>query len=126
MKATDFYTRTPANKGGQMPIPDPVTDKPSGCFLTVHGLDSDSFRAAVVEKSRDNLRILGLPKDEQVQAEEDATNNLFVSVVSAWTLEEKFSREALLALIVEAPYIRKAIDSFSSNRANFIIRQSGI
>lgn len=108
-----------------MPIHDPLTDKPSGFFLTVHGLDSDSFRAAVVEKSRENLRIMALPKEEQDEAEDAATNRLFVSVVSGWTLQEKFTPEALLTLIVEAPYIRKAIDAFASNRANFIIRQSG-
>lgn len=124
MKPSDFFTRTPANAGAKMPIPDPITGKDSGETLTLRGFDSDAFQAALVAKSRRNAEILTLPEGEQAEALKDAEMMLFLALVAGWSFKEPFTEKALIEFLTECPYIQKAVDDFASKRANFIKRQS--
>lgn len=124
MKPSDFFTRTPANTGAKMPIPDPITGKDSGETLTIRGFDSDAFQAALVDKSRRNAEILTLPEGEQEEARKKAELMLFQSLVTGWSFKESLTELALMEFLTECPYIQQAIDKFASNRANFIKRQS--
>lgn len=120
MKPSDFYTRQKSNEGSRMYPIDPATGKTGHEYLIVRGLDSDEFNAALVDKRRENARILTLPPEEQKEAAEEAELALIASTVCGWSFDEDYSLEAVLELLREAPSVRTEIDKFSSNRANFI------
>lgn len=124
MKPSDFYTRKPSNKGAQMPLEDPATGKPSGEWLHVLGLGSDSFAAALAEKRRKALDVAQMPKEEQAAAEEDAELELYASLVTGWSFKEPFTAEGIKELFAEAPEIKLAVDKFASAKANFLQRPS--
>lgn len=120
MKPQDFFTRPKSNEGERMYLIDPLTGVKSNEYLIVRGFDSDEFNAALVDKRRENARILSLPQEEQKEAQEDAELALIASTVNGWSFDEEFTLEAVLELLREAPSVRTEIDKFSSNRANFI------
>lgn len=120
MKPSDYHTRQKSNEGSRMKLIDPATGKPGEDFLIVRGFDSDEFNAALVDKRRENARILSLPQEEQKEASEAAELALIASTVNGWSFDEEFTLEAILELLREAPSVRTEIDKFSSNRANFI------
>ncbi|MCU9931170.1 hypothetical protein OFL77_27950, partial [Escherichia coli] len=72
-------------------------------YLIVRGLDSDEFNAALVDKRRENARILTLPPEEQKEAAEEAELALIASTVCGWSFDEDYSLEAVLELLREAP-----------------------
>lgn len=120
MKPQDFFTRPKSNEGERMYLIDPLTGMKSNEYLIVRGFDSDEFNAALVDKRRENARILSLPQEEQKEAAEAAELALIASTVNGWSFDEEFTLEAVLELLREAPSVRTEIDKFSSNRANFI------
>lgn len=120
MKPQDFFTRPKSNEGERMYLIDPLTGMKSNEYLIVRGFDSDEFNAALVDKRRENARILSLPQEEQKEAAEAAELALIASTVNGWSFDVEFTLEAVLELLREAPSVRTEIDKFSSNRANFI------
>lgn len=120
MKPQDFFTRQRSNEGERMYIIDPLTGIKSNEYLIVRGFDSDEFNAALVDKRRENARILSLPQEEQKEASEAAELVLIASTVGGWSFDADYTLEALLELLREAPSVCTEIDKFSSNRANFI------
>lgn len=124
MKPSDFFTRPHANKGAKMELTDPLTGKPSGEYLTVIGLESDAFTAALTAKRKRSIEILAIPAEEREKAEEDNDLSLYTALVTGWSFKEDFTQEGLKSLLREAPQVKMAVDKFASNIANFISRQS--
>lgn len=123
-KAANYFTRKPSNAGARMYLKDPVSGKVTEDYLHVLGLESDSFRAALTAKHKKNLEILALPEDQQEAAKDDAELELFASLVTGWSFEDKLTADAVKELFLEAPQIKTAVDTFAGDRANFITRPS--
>jgi len=120
MKASAFYTRTPANKGALLTLVDPVTGKQTDQYLHVLGLESDKFRAALAAKHQRNMEILQMPEPEQKAASDDAELELYASLVSDWSFEEPITVAGVKELFLEAPQIKQEVDKFAGQRANFM------
>lgn len=123
-KITAFYTRQGANEGRPFDMPLP-NGKPSGVTLTVHGYDSDQFTTAA---RKHNKRVADIDADkEQTDDERDAAKResgrvLLADIVSGWTADEDFSREAITTLFREAPYIQKRLNEWLADDSNFAVK----
>ena len=122
-KPSIFFTRPHANKGAKMFLKDPVTGQPTEDFLHVLGLESDAFKEALTAKHKENARILALPEAEQADALAEAELQLFASLVTGWSFDN-FSVDGVKELLREAPQVKKDVDTFAGDRANFITRPS--
>ncbi len=121
-KIDAFFTRAKANEGIDMPLllPD-GTD--SGETMHILGVDSDAFRKATVEKSREMTRILTLPEDERHEAHDKANAVLLASLVTGWTLETPFTTENVVKLLLESRTVAEQVDSLAADRARFFAKR---
>lgn len=119
-----YHTRTAANNGAKLFLLDPVTNEQTQDWLHVLGFESDTFREAMFEKQRAVAAAQTLADPEaREDAKNTAVNNMLVSLVTDWSFDEDFSAAAVAELFAEAPYIRAAVDTFASQRANFTDKQ---
>ena len=101
MKASDFFTLEAANLGRRVMIPG-RDGRLTAEWLHIHHTDSDSFRqkrAAVFTAA--------------------AMMDLLASSVSGWSLEDEFSRENVMALLTNAPYLADWLDRTTSDASVF-------
>lgn len=120
MKLSTLFTREASNTAQVFQIPHPVTGKPTGEVIGLLGTDSDIFQAAALEHAREQARILSLPEAKQGAEKEKAFAVLFFALFDSWSLEDDLTPENVQALIKECPYLKRGIDNFAADRANFI------
>ena len=121
MKIADFATRGPANKGIKLPLVSPgggATDY----WIEILGIDSDQFREAehnlLASLAKDIDETAGFAELESKKAE------LLSSLITGWNLKEKFTKENVEKLLIEAPQIAEAINKAAADRALFFERKS--
>jgi len=119
MKATDFYTLEAANAGKWVPIPG-RNGRMTGEHIHVLHTDSDAFRqkrAAVFTAAA--MIDPATPDEERKRLRDAAMLELLASAVSGWTLEDEFSREGVLELLTNAPYLADWLDRTTSDASVF-------
>ena len=127
----EFETVTKANAGVEIELVSIKTGKGSGCFVKVHGMDSEAFDAATAERAR----ILAdkaesgneiTPKDRA-----EAQSALLGACTISWRCpngtfleidgaEWDCSHEAAMKLYMRFPAIREQINRAVGDRANFV------
>lgn len=115
---TNLFTRPRANEGIELPVTTP-DGQPVGANITIRGTDSDAFRIARAERSRESARILSLPENERALATREADIVLLSSLVLDWTFEEPCTPETVVNALRDAPALYDMIDSSAANRALF-------
>lgn len=126
LKPSDFFTRSQSNKGVKMPLKNPATKQDSGEWLHVIGFDSDPFQKALANRQRRNLEILQIPEGEEREAAREAEEiDLVAVLVTGWSFDEPFTPEALREFLRESPAVKADVDSWASNRANFLAKPLG-
>ena len=119
MKSSDLFTRPVANDGRRVKIPAP-DGKETGEWLHIHHVDCDAFR----QKRADVFAAAAVMGSNATEAERakrhaDALLELTASTVSAWSLEDEFSQEAMVELLRNAPYLADWLDRKASDAATF-------
>jgi len=128
----DFDTRSGA--GFELQLLDPKTNRPTERYLTVHGVDSDAYRAASMEqerrwlKSKVNRRTAARLSPEELESE---TITTLAACTSDWRgITDKkgeavpFSRAAAIELYRQFPAIREQVAEAMGDRANFLPNSS--
>lgn len=117
-----FGTKQLSNQGVKMQLVDPATNKKTAHWFTVLGTDAQVFRSVRLKGQREIAS-----KDWTKEAEgarekalDDHRMAMTLSLVTGWSFEEPFSTEALRDLLDESPALVEQIDTFASERANFM------
>ena len=114
MDISELYTADLHEAGAEMQVKD-ENGELLDCFLLVVGIDSKLWRKTF----NDGKRQLLSGEGENVEA------NVMAEATIGWRgfesdgVELDFSKESILALYVNAPYIAEQVDKFIANRANF-------
>ena len=119
MKASDFFTLEVANTGRRVMIPG-RDGRLTAEWLHVHHTDSDSFRqkrAAVFTAAA--MIDPATPDSERKKLRDAAMMDLLASSVSGWSLDDEFSRENVMALLTNAPYLADWLDRTTSDASVF-------
>lgn len=119
-----LQTRAAHDAGALLNVLD-QSGEPTGETIRVRGVDSDAFAVANRKAQRallayieKNPKATGTPEyDEFV---ENNTRELRASLVMEWSFEEPCTKENVLDLFREAPYLAKAVDEFAGKRGNFV------
>lgn len=122
-KPQDFYTRSDIAVKFQLKTPD---DKDSNYHLLVLGTESTPWR----KNRRDSLLeklSLSLNDSKKVDStpvpkvdDDRKTVKLLSSIVVGWNFEQAFTVKAVEDLLYNSPYIMDDLDTFISNRENFL------
>ncbi|MCO1337109.1 phage tail assembly chaperone [Microbulbifer sp. OS29] len=89
-------------------------------YLEILSVDSDAFQMAQSEMQRD-LATANLEEDKAKRFElvREAKVAAAAALVTGWSLDDKFTVEAVKELLREAPQLVEQIDRAASNRALF-------
>jgi hypothetical protein len=123
----EFDTR--ASTGFELQLLDLRTNVPTERYITIHGVDSEVYRAASIEQQRrwinkkQNRRAPSLSPEEL----ENETIGMLAACTTGWRGfrdrkgdEIAFSREAAVALYRQFPAIRDQVSDAMGERANFL------
>jgi hypothetical protein len=117
-----------AQEGKPMEVTFPNGIK-TGDTITVLGSDSEKFRAAMAVARREEIDAIGefdsKTKPELLaEKQHEGKLKLVSSLVTGWTFEEDCTKENVITLFRNAPYILEQVDSFAANRRNFFVNPS--
>jgi hypothetical protein len=117
-----------AEEGKPMDVLFPNGQK-TGETITVLGADSESFRSAMAIARRKEIDAMGdgdaKAKPETLAKKQDEIKvELISNLVKDWTFEEPCTKESVMMLFRNAPYILEQIDTFAANRRNFFTNPS--
>lgn len=119
MKSSDLFTRPAANAGRRVDIPGP-DGKPTGEWMTIRHVDCDDFRKKRAEILASAAMLpADTPAAERQRLRESMHRDLLATLVTGWSLEDEFSRDNLMALLENAPYLADWIDRTSENASLF-------
>ena len=120
----EFFTRQAANEGVKLPLQHP-DGTPSGHWLQVRGIDSDSFRRAETKGKQRVMELLSV-KDDHLREEEieKAEVECIASLVAGWSFPQPLTQEEVVLFLTEAPQIREQVNSFAARRAAFFAKKS--
>ena len=114
-----FMTRTRANEGQKIPLWTPEGEA-TAHWIQVRGIDSDAFTRAKSKQTRRTAEIAALPEGpERDEAALDATLELYVALVSAWSFDMECNHDNVKNFLREAPQIAAEIDKLASRRTFF-------
>lgn len=97
--------------------------------ITVLGSDSEAFRTAMAIARREEIDAIG-ELDSKIKPEllahkqSEIRNKLISSLVVGWTFDEPCTKENVISLFKNAPYVLEQVDSFASKRINFFTNPS--
>jgi|SRR5471030_37307 len=120
MDLADLFTRSTAEAGVEMKLLHPATgeviknEDGKEWVVTVAGTDSDRWKASIRASARKRGR------------NEDDVSETLASLIVGWknlvlnkeTL--KFTPQAAIKLLTDYPWIRDQVNTFASERANFL------
>lgn len=138
-----FHTRPAANQGIKVPLSTP-DGKPTEYFLTVLGVDSDTFRVRKAEANRNGLLqealaagadAVGSSADAIRQVTEafhrDQKLGLLACLIVGWnfmeddgTTPKPCTEEKVKSFLIDAPQIADMVDRLAANRALFLAESS--
>lgn len=119
MKSSDLFTRAAANDGRRVNIPAP-DGSDTGEWLHIRHVDCDEFRKARAEVFA-RAAVLGkdVSDEDRKRLHSEALIELTASTVCGWSLEDDFSKQAVIDLLNNAPYLADWLDRKSSDAALF-------
>lgn len=122
---TKFGTKKLANEGVRLYLVDPATGLKTEHWLTVLGTDSQAFRSTKVTGQR---AIAGKDWSKNEEGREKAIQehrmDLTTCIVTGWSFEDTFTKDALKEFFDESPGVAEQVDIFASDRSNFIVSGS--
>lgn len=119
-----FYTRSIANAGINLPIPNPDGTE-SAEWLLVLGMDSDPFRKAQAAAHRNLLELAKIEEsDKRAQAIEQDRLKVLASLIADWSFDEECNEENKLAFLKECPTVADLVDHKAAKRADFFTKSS--
>jgi hypothetical protein len=104
-----LFTRETANKGRKMPIKT-IEGKDTGDWLLVLGSESDTWAGIKADYYR---QVASAEDDQKIDID-------LTGMVIGWSFSEPCTHEFVEILYKEAPYIKNAVDVFSSKEANLL------
>lgn len=110
----EFFTRELHGKSQKFELHTP-DGKKTKKHLMVVGSDSDYFRNARAELARDE-NTKNLDTEEMRAA-------LVACLVSDGNLGGEYSNKKAVELLLNAPYIRDAVDAFAADHSNFLAKK---
>lgn len=105
-------------------IKHPVTGEPTDIVITVYGMDSAKFRKLSLEAQKAALKAKAASKDVEDTTEKDCER--LAELTAAWKgledggKEVRFSKAAAMDVYMRAPEIRRQVDRFIFQVANFL------
>lgn len=116
---SDFFTRERANHGVRVMLPGPDR-QPTDQWLHILHTDSDAYRAGV-SLTMQKIAELAAERDEAKRKakQADLEFEAIAALVSDWSFDAPFSREGVIELLREAPYIKDLIDRKAADNALF-------
>lgn len=117
MDPEDFYTRSGIIV--KFTLKD-INGKDSGQWLMVGGIESTPWRKN--RQDRMKLRLMQslsgtIPEDTDTDRD---SANLLSKVVADWSFTKAFSQKAVEDFLYNTPYLMDNLDTFISNRGNFL------
>ena len=128
MDLATLDTKRMADAGAELQLHDPVTGKPLGVYITLHGMDSDVFRDTQIENLRNRAAIMAEEKRTTrtaAEIEADAIA-LHAACTKAWRgavldgAALECTRDNARTLYQRFPWIREQVDRFIGARGNFL------
>tara|TARA_Y100000361_G_C11131776_1_gene329406 strand:+ start:467 stop:838 length:372 start_codon:yes stop_codon:yes gene_type:complete len=117
MKLDTLYTTDLHDEGAEIEILD-YSNKPSGLYIKVVGVDSKIFRNEA--KKQQKLYIEAVREKKDFDDDEVSLNSLVASTIGWRGTDQKFSKKLCKELYQKAPYVRDQVDRFIAERGNFI------
>lgn len=117
MKLDSLYTTDLHDEGAEIEILD-YSNKPSGLYIKVVGVDSKIFRNEA--KKQQKLYIEAVREKKDFDDDEVSLNSLVASTIGWRGTDQKFSKKLCKELYQKAPYVRDQVDRFIAERGNFI------
>lgn len=115
----EFFTRSKANEGMELPLTRPDGTKTEH-WIRIRGVDSDAYRKANAESRRHLVKIAALETAEEREAAFDELElELKASLVISWSFEKECTPKNVKEFLREAPQIADAIDQMASRRKYF-------
>jgi len=116
MDITELYTRDAHEQGAEMQIKD-KTGQPAEMYISLVGMDSKTWRSLMAEQNR---KLMAENADvDEIKAETFASATLSWRGFMSKGEEIAFSREKVLELYTQAPYIVDQVNHFVGDRLNF-------
>ena len=123
-------TKKGAEAGFEVQLTHPKTGAELPIWITVLGVDSDTYRSTLMAQQRRRMEKLRRGKRMNVTPEEleDEALDLLVTITAAWRADvdldgkpfPSFSTTAAKALYARFPWIREQVDAAMADRANFL------
>ena len=127
MKTTDLFIKEASDTGKPMDIRLP-NGKIIESALTVLGADSNVFADEMATARRKEIELLEqkekLSPIEYAKKQKAIREDMLSVLVTGWTFDEPFNRDAVNVLFINAPYVLEQVDNFASIRENFFAKQS--
>jgi hypothetical protein len=122
---SDFFTLPALEAGKKLPLTLP-DGTPTPHYLIVIGGDAPAARKALLEVTRKNRDRdeSKLTTDEVYAIQSTGTVEYRSALVTGWSFDTPFSREAVAELLTQNPAIAQEVESFSSNRTRFFAQDS--
>ena len=127
MKTTDLFIKKACEDGRPMDLklPNGETIKEA---LNVIGADSDAFADEIAISRQKEIDLY--EKKEKISPAEYAKQykkireETISCLVTGWSFDEPFNRDAVIVLFINAPYVLEQVDKFASIRENFFVKPS--
>lgn len=115
----DFFTRDSANDGIRLPLVLP-DGTPTSHWLDIRGIDSDAFCEEEADSFRRGLQ-LASEKDEAKRklARKEEDLRVTATLVKGWSFEKPCALDNVIALLRNAPQIKKQVEVAAYDRARF-------
>ena len=127
MKTTDLFIKEASDTGKPMDIRLP-NGKIIESALTVLGADSNAFADEMATARRKEIELLEqkekLSPIEYAKKQKAIREDMLSVLVTGWTFDEPFNRDAVNVLFINAPYVLEQVDNFASIRENFFAKPS--
>ena len=127
MKTTDLFIKEASDTGKPMDIRLP-NGKIIESALTVLGADSNAFADEMATARRKEIELLEqkekLSPIEYAKKQKAIREDMLSVLVTGWTFDEPFNRDAVNVLFINAPYVLEQVDNFASIRENFFVKPS--
>lgn len=130
MDMEQFYTRSNANKGVEVPLVGPNGEKTEH-WIRIRGTDSDAMRKATAKAKRQMVAIAALETPEEREAALDELElDIKVAMVISWSFKDEDGKpipceeKRVRKFLREAPQIADELDKASARRTLFFKNES--
>lgn len=122
---SDFFTLNALEAGKKLPLTLP-DGTPTPHYLIVIGQDAPAAKRELLNLARQNRDTdeSKLSSDEIYDIQHTGTIKYRSALVTGWSFDAPFSREAVTELLTQNPGLSQEVESFSNNRTRFFAQDS--